>query len=765
MKKILLLLLILVNVLVLTSCAEENNSNNNNNDNNNSADTNTPSVDNKTEHTHTYTTLKSDQSNHWYVCDCGEIGDKEAHDSSVFESEEVSVCSCGAAVTDNGFYPNITSIGVDPTEVHNAYQVLLYSFYDSDGDGYGDLAGLEEKLPYIQELGCDLIWLSPIMESESYHSYDITSFYQIEDKLGTLDDYLSLVNTAHEMDMKILLDMPINHTSINHEWFIEYLEGGNEFYQEYDSSYAYGEGVSSMGDKAKFYTDATSGKTYFAAFGATMPDLNYNSEVLVEAIEEVFDYWTYLGADGYRFDAVKHVYDAAEIPVSYNQVPSKSNWDSYKDYFNQLSVDKNNELFQRLGERIKGINSAVLLLGENFSGQGEVKLYAESFDAEFDFDSWQKGLGAVTLQNKWGGNDGRIYYDDTVVCNTNELIDINSNWIATWMTGNHDVDRAASYICDIVADDDAALKLYAAMVSLRSGIPFIYYGDEVGQYGQNKSGDGFVEDSQIRLPMNFADSTVTLESVFYTKLDSGKYLYENMLQDWAGFRETNPVVEDQIDDSNSLYNTYRELLQYRKDNPAIALGYMEQFCDLGGAGTIISFEYDGMYYYVAFNFSETEMTITDLCLDGSLYVDYFVNYAETDGNTLYLDARSVAVFTCDTIEYPEFEEVFDANYGLVITHNDGSETIVKLKPWDEFEGFSQHFGDNVKLEAGDVITLIDFKNGNARWAEDTLSKYGQYQNFTTGSNGITCNVSGTYDFYVKFKWEADEIYIGNENGA
>lgn len=105
-----------------------------------------------------------------------------------------------------------------------------------------------------------------------------------------------------------------------------------------------------------------------------------------------------------------------------------------------------------------------------------------------------------------------------------------------------------------------------------------------------------------------------------------------------------------------------------------------------------------------------------------------------------------------------------ASYALIITHADGTQTMVNLTPVDEFEGFSQHFGDNVQLTEGDVITLYDVNN-KVSWAEDTLSPYGQYKNFLAGSNGITCKVSGTYDFYVKFKWEADEIYIGNENGA
>ena len=344
MKKIILMLTILANVLILSSCTADlpdfiqdiigsgdgvEETNNNNDQTNNGQS-----------HEHNYVN-SGDSAYHWLECSCGEKKDKEAHTLVSNDSYEASICTvCKAASTDKNFYANIASVGVNSEEAHNAYQVLVYSFYDSDGDGYGDLAGLESKLDYIKGLGCDIIWLSPIMESESYHAYDITSFYKIDPKIGTIDDYLSLVNTAHNMGMKIMLDMPINHTSPNHEWFIEYLNNNsdyNDFYQEKNPSVNYGTG-SSMGSKATFYTDKTTGKTYFAAFGATMPDLNYQSQALVNAIYDVFDYWTLLGADGYRFDAVKHVFDPNEIPAG------------------QDSVRLNNELFQNLGEHLKELN-------------------------------------------------------------------------------------------------------------------------------------------------------------------------------------------------------------------------------------------------------------------------------------------------------------------------------------------------------------------------------------------------------------------------
>lgn len=751
MKKLTALLLILLSSLSLIACGDKGND-----EENKETVPGGTVVPTEPTHEHSFNRLQYayDAKEHWYECSCGEKEEAEAHSPIENDSHEARICTECNAVYTSTTYENLESIGVDPSEPHNAYQVLVYSFFDSDGDGYGDLAGLESKLDYIQDLGMDIVWLSPIMESESYHAYDITSFYRIDPKIGTIDDYLSLVNEAHSRNMKIMLDMPINHTSLNHEWFIEYINGNPdyaEYYQEKDRNVNYGTS-SSMGGKATFYTDEETGKTYFAAFGESMPDLNYQSESLVNGIYDVFDYWMALGADGFRFDAVKHLYDPNEIPADAN------------------SVTLNNDFFQELGAHLKDINPNIYLLGENFSGQGEVLQYAESFDAEFDFESWHSGLGAVTNQDPWGQSNRRKYFDDTVVGCTNELISVNPNWIPTFMTGNHDVNRAASYICDRVEDDAAALKLYASMVMLRSGIPFVYYGDEIGMYGQNKSGDYWVEDSQLRLPMNFEDSTIELETVFYTKMKNPytgveSILGENMLADWASYRTDNPVVENEIDNPDSLYNTYRTLIELRSAYPEIYMGTMAQVSDYSGQGTIISFTYEESTIYVAFNFSEKDLLLEELSDAYDIEEIFSVNDAVTDGASVLLPARGVLVFTTSGNIKEGGTATFDANYGLVITHSDGSRTIVPLQPVDEFEGFSQHFGDDVKLEVGDVISLIDFYNSDAEWAVSKLSKYGQHAKFSTGSNGITCNAAGTYDFYVKFKFEQDEIYIGDVNGA
>lgn len=672
-------------------------------------------------------------------------------------------------------YPYAKSIGVSKDEVHNAYQILVYSFNDSNGDGYGDLKGVEQKLDYIKELGNDIIWLSPIMPSESYHAYDVLSFYDIDHKLGTLDDYVSLVNEAHKRNMKIMLDMPINHTSTNHEWFKGYLAGEEKYqnyYQAKDTSKTYGT-TSSMGPKATFYFDIESRKTYFAAFGESMPDLNYQSEDLVNAIKHVFKYWVELGADGFRFDAVKHIFDPNEIEKVVDDEGNDITWDT--------TIEMNNALFKELGDYLKEISPDLYMLGENYSGNYEVAQYAKTFDSEFDFETWHTALGAVTNKDPWGGSAPRSNYDDTVVGVTNELIGLNPNWIATGMTGNHDTTRAASYIGDRVNDLDPALKLYASMLMLRSGIPFIYYGDELGMYGANKSGDNFVEDAEVRMPMPFKDSTIKLEKMFYSKIVDNvtgevNNLGANILKDWPTYKEDNPVVEEEIADETSLYNTYKSLIAFRSAHPAIYKGTMSLVSDFTN-GTIYKMSDGTETLYIAFNFGTNKATLSGL--SSSLDLLYSVNDAALDGSNLVFPARGACVFKANDINL-EFETTIESSstggnsgsavaptegYALLVTPgNGGSQYYVALTPVDEFEGFQQHFADDVNFVVGDTFVLYDCTN-QVSWVEDTLSPYGQYQKFSVTENGIRCNEDGIYDIYVKFKWEADEIYIGDMNGA
>ena len=658
----------------------------------------------------------------------------ESSSSSSESSREYS----SSVDVDETKYPYAKSIGVDRDEPHNAYQILVYSFFDSNNDGYGDLKGVEQKLDYIKELGSDVIWLSPIMPSESYHAYDVVSFYDVDERLGTIDDFLSLVNEAHKKDMKILLDMPINHTSTNHEWFLKYVNNDEEYsdyYQEYNPDVVNGTNSSMGTATAKFYAyqNPKTGeyKSYYASFGKSMPDLNLQSQTVVNAINDVFKYWVNLGADGFRFDAVKHVFDPNEIPEGSD------------------SVAMNNAYFKKLRAYLKTLNSDIFLVGENYSGQGEVKLYAESFDSEFDFETWHTGLGAVTRQDPWGGKNSHRYFDNTLVGCSNELIDINPEWVPTGMTGNHDVTRAASYIGTRVADKAEALKLYASMVILRSGIPFIYYGDELGMMGENKSGaNPKVGDAEVRLPMPFSDSTIELENMFYTTVDIDgvkSNLGANVKEDWPAYQTDNPTVDAQKADNNSLYNTYKGLLALRNEHPALYKGKMELVTDYNAVATIIKFSTAEETVYVAYNFDD-EATTLDGVTDGTIELLHTVNNVTLKGRSLEMGARGVAVFKATgnmTINE-------DDPYSYITMYIAGT-----FNNWSNNSLQMAYLGNGV-FEAKNVP--ISQESAEYKFVDDSGNWYGGSSSSTNPDGNYKINSSGMYTIRIQVT-EGSEGYV------
>ncbi len=289
-----------------------------------------------------------------------------------------------------------------------------------------------------------------------------------------------------------------------------------------------------------------------------------------------------------------------------------------------------------------------------------------------------------------------------------------------------------------------------------------------------------VEDSEVRMPMPFKDSTIDLKKMFYSKVVDNvtgevNNLGANVLKDWPTYKEDNPVVEEEILDENSLYNTYKSLIAFRSEHPAIYKGTMSLVKDFTN-GTIYKMNYNDETLYIAFNFGVNKTTLNNL--SSSLDLEFSVNDAKVEGSNLVLPARGACVFKANEINL-EFETTVETNssgntgsnvaptegYALLVTPgNGGSNYYVALTPVDEFEGFQQHMADDISLSVGDTFVLYDCTN-QVSWVEDTLSQYGQYQKFSVTENGIRCNEDGIYDIYVKFKWEADEIYIGDMNGA
>ena len=198
------------------------------------------------------------------------------------------------------------------------YEIFVGSFSDSDGDGIGDLRGIINRMDYLNDgdpasgksLGVEGLWLTPIFPSPSYHKYDATDYYQIDPAFGTLEDLKELVSLCHARDVKLIMDLPLNHTSSNHNWFIQFsnahlMHNPANIYYDF---FTWIEPDAVIPSGRQFAKLPSGLALYECNFSSSMPELNFDNEKVRQAVLDVAAYWLNLGVDGFRFDAAKYIY-------------------------------------------------------------------------------------------------------------------------------------------------------------------------------------------------------------------------------------------------------------------------------------------------------------------------------------------------------------------------------------------------------------------------------------------------------------------------
>ncbi len=236
------------------------------------------------------------------------------------------------------------------------YEVFVRSFYDSNGDGIGDINGLAEKLPYIKSLGVNAIWLMPIFESPSYHGYDVTNYYKVNPDYGTNEDFVNFIKKAHKMGIKVIIDMMINHTSSKHPWFIEASSNKNSKYRNY---YIWATPNTNLDEPSELGTRQwyKKGDSYYnAIFWSEMPDLNFDNKAVREEMKKIAKFWLEKGVDGFRLDAAKHIY-----PLS-REKDTLLWWEEYAKFCRSIKKD-------------------VYLVAEVWDSPQRIAQYAKIFDS------------------------------------------------------------------------------------------------------------------------------------------------------------------------------------------------------------------------------------------------------------------------------------------------------------------------------------------------------------------------------------------------
>ena len=505
------------------------------------------------------------------------------------------------------------------------YQIFVASFRDSNGDGIGDLRGIIDSLDYLSDLGVQVLWLTPIQKSDSYHGYDISDYYAVDKRFGTVDDYRELLYKAHEKGMKVLMDLVLNHTSKGNIWFSNSQWGRvdaaaninwrdiynwkyeTDIIEKYDPATNSYKQITvqedALSSNPSWYRDGESHYYYYGKFGSGMPEINYLNASTRKLVIDMAKYWMSFGLDGFRLDAVKHIFMRDECyqngDIIVQDVGSKESYDDEKgqyvtkgfDYSSNLT--KNIMWWKEFAHGVKADYPNCFLVGENFDGWGtRTASYYQALDSQFNFSTYYHipaflytdGGTPAHFANKQAGETF-----DTFSTSNNVLVDDGKNpysipggsrpdFIDGAFTSNHDVMRAINQVNGsgtlasttalnkVTGQGDQVnkAKIHAAITLLNPGLSWIYYGDELGMSSNTDQhvamyGSENCEDIWYRQPFLWQDNKVR------ANYKSGAYKFE-----LDSYNKTLKSVEEQKSDANSMYNWYKDLIAIKKMYPKAA---------------------------------------------------------------------------------------------------------------------------------------------------------------------------------------------------
>ncbi|MDH3711322.1 MAG: alpha-amylase family glycosyl hydrolase [Cyclobacteriaceae bacterium] len=421
------------------------------------------------------------------------------------------------------------------------YEIFVQSFYDTNNDGIGDLPGVTEKLDYLKDLGVEAIWLMPINPSPSYHKYDVTDYKEIHPDYGSLSDFKQLVKAAHDRNIKIVIDLVVNHTSSEHPWF---KEASGDSINDYRNYYLWAnkdsiaqqilkkETTLDSDNITQWHAIESDSQHYYGFFWGGMPDLNLDNPQVKEEIFEIGRFWLEdMDVDGFRLDAARHIF------------PDDRPQDNH-----QWWVEFRNEM--------QKVKPDVFLLGEVYADAPTVTPYLEGLPALFNFDVAQGIIDAVK-------NEQGAPLLQRLLQIRQSYAQVNPDFIDATFLSNHDQNRIGSQL----AGDRAKIRMAASLLLTLPGSPFLYYGEELGMLGVKP-------DEHIREPFNW---DVDGKDPGETQWLDAKYSQDQAVA----------PLSMQMSDTLSLYNHYKTLIELRNDHPALTYGTMEPIP--GSAASLCSF--------------------------------------------------------------------------------------------------------------------------------------------------------------------------------
>ena len=502
----------------------------------------------------------------------------------------------------------------------SVYQIWPRSFCDGNGDGIGDLKGVMSKLDYIKSLGVDAIWFSPLYKSPQHdYGYDIADYRDIAPEYGTLEEFKELLDAAHSKGLKVIMDLVINHTSNEHEWFIESKKGKDNPYHDY---YFWRKGKKPNGKKPPnnwlstftgpgWEYDKDLDEWYLHLFCKEQPDLNMDNPKVREEIKDIIRFWLDMGVDGFREDVITFISKKEGLPNGF-PIPAACGMEHYKcgpnldKYLGEFRKVTDNYDCMTVGEApMMTPKLALRFIKEGAEQKLNMMFNFQHMEADCFMIGWvHTPFSLRKLKKAYNNWQTKLYG-----------IAWNANYIE-----NHDQPRIISRYGNEKFRVESG-KMLATMYICQSGTPFIYQGQEIGMTSIRLPEIDMYKDVQAKdtyklfRKLGFSHK-FTMNTAMYASRDNARTPVQWSAEKNAGFTTadepwfyinpnyTEVNVEAADKDENSLLNYYRKLLKMRKENPIVIYGDFKLYYKRSKKFFVYERNYEGQKMLVINSFSD-----------------------------------------------------------------------------------------------------------------------------------------------------------------
>mgnify|MGYP001622917426 CR=1 FL=1 len=437
------------------------------------------------------------------------------------------------------------------------YQIYPKSFKDTTGNGYGDIKGIIEKLDYLQDLGVDYIWLSPCCKSpQNDNGYDISDYMKIDELFGTNEDYENLIKEANKRNIKVMMDLVLNHTSREHIWFKKALQKDPKYYNYYIWRDEPNEIQSMFGGSAWSYSEEV-GKYYFRLFDKTQPDLNWENEEVRQELYKMINYWIDKGVEGFRLDVIDLI----------GKEPDKMITGKGPKFYEYLKELNNNTFKDKL-----------LTVGECWCSTIEESYKMCNKDGLTQAFHFTHQCLTHTNGDKW--NQSKI--DLHKLCDSLNKWENEYKGIEAIVMNNHDLPRMVSLWLNDKEYRKESAKLLITLFGLLKGNLYIYQGEEIGMTNAyfesiDKYKDVETLNKYNELKQKHFSENEIMNIIKLVSRDNARTPMQWDATENAGFSSSKPWIEanknykevnvlKDINSKDSIFNYYKNIIKYRKEN-------------------------------------------------------------------------------------------------------------------------------------------------------------------------------------------------------